>query len=600
MATKIKPAGKFMFIIAALGGIVALKFFVFDKFLKSNGHSQKIEQIDLPTAPKNAKGVVPALQLPSGSKATNLVGSQFTFEVMGWNSQMGLMYAVGDETPVQGSLMAKAGVNVKLLRNDDCNQMAQNLISFAKNYKSDKNATGTAFIALMGDGTGAAITSMNKELTKLGKEYKAEIIWSCGRSNGEDQFMGQPSWRSNPQAAKGALIATVVKDGDWNIVCKWAGDNNIRVNPDETTYDPEAINFVNAKDFVEAGNMYIANQPVMRDVVVTTETNGVFKSVRTGEKKSVAINGVSTWTPGDVNVAEKRGGLVTIVSTKQYSGQMPNAVIGIKKWNADHKDTVLAMLDAIGKGGDQVRCYSGALDFAGAASSRVYKAENGAYWVKYYKGYETSDKQGLTVQLGGSMAFNLADNIELFGVNGGNNNMATVYKTFGRLVSKLYPSDYPSIDAAEEVVNSEYVKALANRTPVQELAQAETQSYNAGAISQKISSKAWSIEFASGSDKLTPASIAVLREMAEGVIIAKGCSISVEGHTDNAGTPEGNDALSVARANAVKRWLMETYRSEFPTERITTSGKGQREPVADNSSKEGQRKNRRVVIVIGQ
>jgi OOP family OmpA-OmpF porin len=67
------------------------------------------------------------------------------------------------------------------------------------------------------------------------------------------------------------------------------------------------------------------------------------------------------------------------------------------------------------------------------------------------------------------------------------------------------------------------------------------------------------------------------------------------GHTDSKGTDTYNQKLSVARAEAVKAYLVS---KGIEKNRVYTEGKGEKQPVADNKTKEGQAKNRRVEIEV--
>ena len=67
------------------------------------------------------------------------------------------------------------------------------------------------------------------------------------------------------------------------------------------------------------------------------------------------------------------------------------------------------------------------------------------------------------------------------------------------------------------------------------------------------------------------------------------------GHTDSVGSDEYNNKLSMRRSNAVKAYLVS---KGVDKTRIYTEGKGESQPVADNKTKEGRAKNRRVEIEV--
>lgn len=74
-----------------------------------------------------------------------------------------------------------------------------------------------------------------------------------------------------------------------------------------------------------------------------------------------------------------------------------------------------------------------------------------------------------------------------------------------------------------------------------------------------------------------------------------GTDIKVIGHTDNVGSDNYNMSLSEKRAAAVKAYAIS---QGVPAARLVTLGKGEAEPIADNTTEDGRAKNRRVEVVI--
>jgi OOP family OmpA-OmpF porin len=94
---------------------------------------------------------------------------------------------------------------------------------------------------------------------------------------------------------------------------------------------------------------------------------------------------------------------------------------------------------------------------------------------------------------------------------------------------------------------------------------------------------------------LKPAGKAKLTDL---VAKIKGINLEViiaVGHTDSVGSDAYNQKLSVRRAEAVKAFLVS---KGIEKNRIYTEGKGEKQPVADNKTKEGRAKNRRVEIEV--
>ena len=103
------------------------------------------------------------------------------------------------------------------------------------------------------------------------------------------------------------------------------------------------------------------------------------------------------------------------------------------------------------------------------------------------------------------------------------------------------------------------------------------------------------IEFETGKATIKPKSYPLLDEIAQTFKENPDYIIEVQGHTDNTGNEDANLKLSQNRADAVLEYLV---KRGVAKERMSAFGFGQERPIADNKTKAGRQKNRRVEFKI--
>jgi OOP family OmpA-OmpF porin len=103
------------------------------------------------------------------------------------------------------------------------------------------------------------------------------------------------------------------------------------------------------------------------------------------------------------------------------------------------------------------------------------------------------------------------------------------------------------------------------------------------------------IEFATGSVELSPEGKKLLDELVPFIQKAVDFPILIGGHTDNRGDAKKNLVLSKQRAESVKKYLVS---KRIPETQLTADGYGSQQPIADNTTEEGRKKNRRIAFTV--
>lgn len=594
---KLTTFSELLIVIAAIGAVLGGVYYMSPGI--KTAVSKQLSGIDLNQMDVNNVTNAEKIALPSTTVSSE-VGSKPLVRIAAyaWNAQSGIIVSNGGPKTTKGSLMEKNGVNLEIIRQDWLSELRNMQMKFIEEFDkgqtyptSDKSAFA---IMMMGDGAPFYISSAQKSLDeKYGKnKYHLQVMGAVGMSNGEDKLIGPPNWKSDPKSMKGAVVSAVLGDGDWVTTVNYCFANGLKVNPDPTTYDAEAVNIYPSEndDYIKSAEELIKSQTTGWTVTLKEVVNGKL----TGKSVNRKIDGCATWTPGDKTVFDRLSGFVDIVSTKEFNNQMPTVLIGVKEWAEKNPDIVSNILKSALTASNQMKNYDDWKVRASQAVADTYKMETPEYWYKMFKGQQET-KNGLTYNMGGSKVFNYADAMQYFGLSDGVNRYKSVYNQVSGYLTELNPFGFNENVGAvvpyDEAVNLFFLKNINDI----ESTSADKADYSNQAT-EVVASGEWKINFNTGSAEISTSSSKEVERIYNLLIQAENTKLTVVGHTDNVGNADSNLALSKSRAQAVVNYLKQ---KGIPANRFQmVDGKGQNDPIADNNSASGKAQNRRVVITL--
>ena len=561
--------------------------------------SKQLSGLDLESDQLNNVTKGAKLPLPSATPSTEVASNGLIrIAEYAWNGNSGMIVANGGPRTTEGSLMEAADVNLEIVRQDMVGGLRDMMVKFVEEFDggaqypvSDKSAVA---VSIMGDGVPFFITTTQKSLDeKFGKgKYQVQVIAHYGMSNGEDKVIGPRIWKDNPQSMKGCVISSVIGDGDWVVACNYAFANKIPVNPDPTTYDANAINFVPSQDddYINSVKELIKSQNNGYTVPLKEVVDGKL----TGKTVNRKIDGATTWTPGDKMAFDALTGFTDVVSTKEFTNQMATTLVIVKQWALQHEKEVVSMLKQTYTACNQIKQYDEWAVRASEAVAKTYDFETPQYWYNMFKG-QKGTKDGLTYNVGGTRVLNYADALQYNGITDGKNRYQSVYNQISTYLTDLNPCGFnetctDGVVPYEDAVNLYFMKSI----NIGDAGTADKVTYTENKT-QVLASGNWSINFETGSANIS-GSTKDLETIYNLLIQAEETKLKIVGHTDNVGNYDSNVTLSKGRANSVVEYLVSRGidRERFQL----VDGRGSSEPTADNGSAAGRAKNRRVEITL--
>lgn len=166
-------------------------------------------------------------------------------------------------------------------------------------------------------------------------------------------------------------------------------------------------------------------------------------------------------------------------------------------------------------------------------------------------------------------------------------------RSAARLAARTLEADTARADA-DTARSSEMAAAALSAKAAQEM-QRQIDELEAEATERGLVLTLGDVLFATGSADLQGGSNRTLEKLVGFLNTYPDRNVLIEGHTDNVGSAQFNQTLSLKRADSVRRYLTD---HGVQSRRLTVSGLGLERPVASNESAVGRQQNRRVEVII--
>ena len=277
------------------------------------------------------------------------------------------------------------------------------------------------------------------------------------------------------------------------------------------------------------------------------------------------VDAAVAWDPDMSDAVTKRPGSKKIYDTKIANRLIADILVVSDRFSAKYPQTLLKFSQGWLEG----------VEFIKSQPARAYNL------IGAVKDFNIPSDLAKTM-LGGVKLADYADNKSFMGSAGSNSDYNNIFQMAQDMYRELRIIKHSN--NAEESLDRRYIEKLSGSfSTASTEAPIEYREPARGAT--PIATQHRSIYFEPNSSRMSLDSRAVVDELANTMRAYENTVVDIEGNTDSTGARAYNIQLSHARADEVKRYLMDRY--GFPAARLRTAGNGPDKPMDTNATAEG-------------